>query len=227
MMNSNKSPIRNLYRFVLVLPLIVAAYFAVNPLMANPPSKIYMVRTFNELKDFVGYYQFEKDKDAYIQILIKGNNLVLKQMWDKEEITFEQKSDLEFYNKEHDFPLKFTRANGTITQVLAFSKDVWNKVKEYKPVIKKEVQLTSQQIKAFEGSYKLNGNEDAYLQMTAIGNNLVVKEMWSGKEIIIAPESETDFFGKDMRYPVKFSKDDRGGVKEALIFNKDVWVKVK
>jgi hypothetical protein len=228
MMNSNKSSARNLYKFLFVLPLVVAAYFAVNPVMANTADKKMAGNPANELKQFEGYYQFTEDKDSYIQILTKENHLVLKQLWDNKEITFEQKSDLEFYNTEHEFPLKFSKGdNGSITGVLAFSKDLWNKVKDYKPVVRKEILLPENQMKAYSGMYKLKAPQEAYLQFSVKGNYLLVKEMWSGKEILIAPESATDFFGKDMRYPVKFKKDAKGEIIEALIFDRDVWEKVK
>jgi hypothetical protein len=95
------------------------------------------VKDTQSLKNFEGYYQFENDKSTFLQITAKGNNLILKQLWDGKEIVFEQESELEFFNEEESFPLKFTKGqDGAITQVLAFDKDVWDKVKDYKPVIK-------------------------------------------------------------------------------------------
>src|SRR5689334_3278949 len=91
------------------------------------------------LKKFEGYYQFIDDTTRYLQITSQGNNLILRQLWDGKEINFEHKSDLEYYNDEYSFPLKFTGdKNGVITQVLAFDRDQWNKVKNYTPVVNKE-----------------------------------------------------------------------------------------
>src|SRR5689334_14421945 len=73
------------------------------------------------LKKFEGYYQFTEDTTRYLQITPQGNNLILHQLWDDKEISFERKSELEFYNGENSFPLKFSSdQKGSITQVLAF-----------------------------------------------------------------------------------------------------------
>jgi hypothetical protein len=76
-------------------------------------------------------FRFEQGHDAFIQIRATDTGLILKQMWDGKEIPFVAQSDLDFYCKEAQFPLKFTKdKNGTATQVLAFNRDLWNKVKE-------------------------------------------------------------------------------------------------
>ncbi|HZK63018.1 MAG TPA: hypothetical protein VFC34_02670, partial [Puia sp.] len=60
------------------------------------------------------------------------NNLVLKQMWDEKELMFVPQSPLEFSGKdEPGFTLKFIKGNnGTVTQVLALNRDLWDRVKE-------------------------------------------------------------------------------------------------
>jgi hypothetical protein len=86
-----------------------------------------------QLKALEGKYtfQFEKGKDAFIQISASSKGLVLKQMWDEKEIPFVAESELDFYNEEAKFPLKFTKdKSGNAIQVLAFNRDLWNKVKE-------------------------------------------------------------------------------------------------
>ena len=76
------------------------------------------------LKKFEGYYQFTNDTTTYLQITSQGNNLILHQLWDSKEISFERKSELEFLNEEQSFPLKFkTDQSGIITQVVAFDRD--------------------------------------------------------------------------------------------------------
>lgn len=85
------------------------------------------------LKALEGKYtfQFEQGNDAFIQIRASDTGLVLKQMWDGKEFSFAAQSDVDFYCKEAQFPLKFTKdKNGNATQVLAFNRDLWNKVKE-------------------------------------------------------------------------------------------------
>jgi hypothetical protein len=181
------------------------------------------------LTGFEGYYQLDDDKDQYLQIMVKNDKLVLKQLWDQREITFEQKSDLYFYNEELKFPLTFSKnANGEISQVLAFEHDTWIKVKNYKPVEKKSITLPAKTMQAYAGKYKISRDDhEAFLQFTVKGNALEVKELWSEKIYTIVPESELVFFAKNGYYPVEFTKDKDGNVTQALIFRRDVWVKVK
>ena len=61
-----------------------------------------------QLTEFEGYYQLDKNKSIYLQIMVKKNQLILKQLWDEREIPFEQKSALYFYNEEKSFPLTFS-----------------------------------------------------------------------------------------------------------------------
>ena len=67
------------------------------------------------LKAYEGYY---KMGDAYIHISAVLNSLVLKQMWDDQEIGFTAQTALEFANDDGSFPLKFTTAaDGTGGQI--------------------------------------------------------------------------------------------------------------
>lgn len=232
MMNSKKTSRNNWYKHALVLPLILAILFIINPfnaqsLQAQEIKKVVQLSP-QKLNVFEGFYQFQKNKDVFLQITAKENNLVLKQLWDGKELVFEQDSTLAFYCKAQSFPLKFKDSAGIIIQALAFNRDVWDKVKDYKPVIKKEVQLTLQQLKAFEGKYQMKGgDEDDFLQITAKGNNLILKQLWDGQEIIFVPESALEFFCKDRSFPLKFSKGEDGAITQVLAFNRDVWLKVK
>jgi hypothetical protein len=182
----------------------------------------------SKLKSFEGFYQFQDDKNVFLQIKAKGDSLVLKQLWDGREFAFAQTSPLEFYCEAQSFPLKFTDSAGSIIQDLAFNKDVWNKVKNYKPVVIKEIQLTPTQLKTFEGTYKMkSGDEDDVLQITSHGNNLILKQMWDGQEITFVPVSPLDFYCQQRSFPLKFTKDKDGTVTQVLAFNRDVWFKAK
>jgi uncharacterized protein YjhX (UPF0386 family) len=215
-------------KFILALPLLMATCFVVNPLRAEN-TNLKLPASIDQLSQFEGYYRLETDSNLYLQILVKNNKLVLKELWDNREITFEQKSDLSFYNDEASFPLAFSKnAKGEITEVLAFDRDNWIKVKGYKPVVKKEIMLSAEKMKAFAGKYRIGENgEERFLQFTVKGNTLEVAESWTDRVYTIVPESELSFFGKDIYYPVQFSKDKNGNVSQALIFNRDIWVKVK
>jgi hypothetical protein len=86
-----------------------------------------------KLREFEGRYtfQFEPGKGEYIDITAREDHLVLKENWSGNEIRFQPSGDLEFYNKDRAFPLKFTRDQaGKITQVLAFNRDRWTRVTE-------------------------------------------------------------------------------------------------
>jgi hypothetical protein len=216
------------YKLIFALPFLIAAYFVVNPVHAANINKKSRAAS-QQLSEFEGYYHLDKDSNLYLQILVKNNKLVLKQLWDEREIPFEQKSALSFYNDQESFPLTFSKnAKGEITELLAFDRDLWIKVKGYKPVEKKEITLSAKQMQGFAGKYRMaDGGQEVFLEFTVKGNSLEVKELWSDNLFTIVPESELVFFGKDRYYPVQFSKDKDGNITQALIFNKDTWVKVK
>ncbi len=228
MITLKKSSNRKMLKYIFVLPFVITACFAVYPVQAGIPNKTSSFSIL-QLTEFEGYYHADTDPNLYLQIMVKNDKLVLKQLWDNREITFEQKSALYFYNDEHSFPLTFSKgANGEITQVLAFERDTWIKDKNYKPVVKKEITLSAAQMQAFAGKYKMSNNgNDAFLQFTVKGNSIEVKELWSDKVFTIVPESELVFFGKGAYYPVQFSKDKDGNITQALIYNRDTWVRVK
>ena len=180
------------------------------------------------VKAFEGYYQFEGDKNTFLKITAKGDSLILKQLWDNKEFPFHQTAALEFYCDAESFPLKFKDSAGNITQVLAFNKDVWNKVKDYKPAVHKEIKLTPSELSAFEGDYKMQGgDEDDVLQISYKGDNLILKQLWDGQEISFKPESSLDFYCGEKSFPLKFTKDANGKITQVLAFNRDVWIKVK
>ena len=90
----------------------------------------------DDFKAYEGYYkfQFEPGKNEYIKIITKNNHLVLIETWNGAEITFEQKSELEFFNESRNYPIKFTKTKeGVIIEVLVHNKDVWKKANDYKP----------------------------------------------------------------------------------------------
>ena len=94
----------------------------------HPPVEIKL--TAQELKKFEGKYEFKDQKGTFIQITPTGSGLVLKQLWDNNQFDFVATSHLDFFVKTAPrFTLKFASNNaGAISQVLAFGKDVWDKV---------------------------------------------------------------------------------------------------
>ena len=86
-----------------------------------------------ELKALEGKYTLQNDhgEEMFLQIRATEKGLILKQGWDGQETPFVAISEVDFYCKERQFPLKFTKdKDGNATQVLAFKRDLWKKVKE-------------------------------------------------------------------------------------------------
>jgi hypothetical protein len=187
----------------------------------KPEVKKEMEHTPEQLKPFEGLYQFQNDSGRFIQFTVKGNILVLKQHWDGNEIHFVPQSELQFFSKVVPlFSLTFTKdKNGEITQVLAFKRDLWDKVKKYHP--------TYAQLKALEGKFQFKDDLDNYLQITAKENNLVVKQLWDGKEIILEPQTETYFYNNDQSYPLQIIKNKEGAVVQVEVLGIDLFNKVK
>lgn len=176
-----------------------------------------------ELKKLAGYYQSENMKSTYIQILSRDGQLVLKQLWDGKEITFTAGSALEFFVPEFNFPLKFTEENGTVSKVLAFNRDQWIKDTNYTPVIKKTVALTKEQLQAVEGKYRLQQNKELTVQIRAVDDHLLVKQLWDGQEIIFVAESALQFFAKDnQNFPIRFIKNDAGVITQVIAYERDM-----
>src|SRR3954470_23439217 len=113
-------------KFYFMNKIIVCKFILLGVFSLVCPTQIHSQQ--QPLKKFEGYYQFTNDTTTYLQITSQGNNLILHQLWDGKEISFERKSEFEFLNEEQSFPLKFTSdQDGTITQVTAFDRDLWNK----------------------------------------------------------------------------------------------------
>jgi hypothetical protein len=186
----------------------------------KPVVKKEMAHTPDQLQPFEGLYQLQNDKERFIQFSVKGNNLVLKQHWDGNEISFVPETTLDFFSREVPlFSLTFTKApDGSITQVLAFKRDMWDKVKKVHPA--------TQELKAIEGKYQFKDDPDNYIQITAIDNHLVVKQLWDSKEMIVEPQTETYFYNNTQSYPLQVIKGNDGVVTQVLILGMDLFNKV-
>jgi uncharacterized protein YjhX (UPF0386 family) len=232
MMNKKRSPILNLYKYALALPLLAGTYFIVNPLKARAmPLSNHQEAELpgrQDLKAFEGYYQFELNKDSYIQIRATGDQLILKQLWDDQEIVFKQQSSLEFSNQNKNFPLKFFKNDqGAVVQVLAFNRDHWNKVTNYAPP--KYIHLQPEALKPFEGYYQMKRDDGKmmYLQIEPIPDGLILHQGWDGREIKFRPKSATEFLGRNGTFHLEFTKDDNGNVTQVLALHRDLWKKMQ
>src|SRR4029077_1200138 len=143
------------------------------------------------------------------------------------EIVLDQQDSLNFLSNENSMTLAFTKNTyGYVTQVLVFDRDVWIKVKDYKPVVKKQVQLNPAQLKACEGRYtfQFEPGKDQYIQISAKENGLQLKQAWDGQEIELLAESELSFFGKvNPRFVLLFAKDANGRLTQVMINKRDLW----
>ena len=186
--------------------------------------------TPEELKAFEGYYQFENNSKAYLQISAKGNGLITKQLWDEKEFFIIPTSPLEFYCQNEEFPAKFTKgSDGKVMSVLVFNRDDWKKVPDSSYTPPKFITLTPEKLKTFEGkfTFQFEPGNDAYIQITAYEDYLVLTESWSGNKIRFSPVSELEFYSKERAFPLRFTRDKNGTVTSVLAFNRDLWTKVR
>jgi hypothetical protein len=213
------------------IPAVLLFLMLISPIMLcaqTTGNKVTGQLGTNKLNIFNGRYISPHNKAIYLQITATDGHLVLKQSWDGEEISFDKKGDLDFYNDEHSFPLKFTKSGtGAITQVLAFDRDLWIKGDDnYQFVPQKTIQLTAAQLKTLEGKYQAKDG-DNFLQITATTDHIILKQLWDDKEITFSPISEVDFVNDAQTFPLKFTKGSDGLATQVLAFNTDMWVKVK
>jgi len=97
----------------------------------KPITKKIVALTPKQWKSLDGLYELEGNKDLHLQFTSGNDKLILKQLWDGREVIFEAESEVEFFNRDSVFPLKFTKnAQGESIQVLAFEHDVWKRVNE-------------------------------------------------------------------------------------------------
>jgi hypothetical protein len=226
MMNLKKSSNATAYKYAFVLLLVAASYFLINPLSASALRKN-VIGTAQGVKKFEGYYVLNgKKKGNVIQIIANDNGLVLKQLWDYRQIAFTTTGPLTFSTKENpSFTLQFTSDNaGSITQVLAFGKDVWVKDNNYH--LPTEIKLAAQDLKKFDGYYEREDKKGGFLQISSTSNGLVLKQLWDYKIIDFAASGPLDFFARTgPGFTLQFTGDGTGHITQVLAFGKDVWVR--
>jgi hypothetical protein len=182
------------------------------------------------LSAFAGKYQFTENKMTFLQISTKDSGLLLKQLWDNQEISFKRTGALTFYNDERSFPLAFAKdSQGRVNQVLAFERDLWKRVPDnYQPELQKIVKLSQQQLKACEGKYQLQGgDQDLFLTIAAAEDHLLLTQLWNQQQVSLWPVAPLDFFNDKQTFPVKFSSDANGVINQLVANGRDKWMKVK
>ena len=188
----------------------------------KPIVKLEMKHTPEQLKPLEGIYSLQNNQQQrFIQFTVKQNQLILKQHWDGTEQTLLPETELSFFIKDQTlFSLVFSKdANGVINQALVNKRDNWTKIVP--------VHLTNDQLKVFEGKYQFKDDPDNLLQLSAKGQQLVVKQIWDGKEISLTPQTDTYFYNNEESYSLLFNKDADGNFTQLRLLGIDVFTKVK
>lgn len=184
-----------------------------------------------QLQAFAGYYQSPQNKDLVVQFSAIENGLFAKLLWNNSEIRLTPESAMGFVSKGagENGPIHIVfhlDPKGVINQVDVANNGTWNRIKDYKPVVKKEMEHTPAQLLRFRGLYQLQGDNTRFLQFSVQDNNLVLKQLWDGNEISFLPESELRFFSKQIpQFSLDFSKDTDGVITQVVAFKHDVWIK--
>jgi hypothetical protein len=186
----------------------------------KPVVKIEMKHSPDDLKRFEGLYQLDSEQ-RFVQFRVKENSLVLKQYWDGNQISFVPETAMDFFSKEIPlFSLSFTAGqDGNITRAIAFRHDLWIKLKK--------ASLTTEELKSYEGKYRSADDPDNMIELSASHNNLIVKQGWDGKEIVLEPLTKTYFYNEAESYPLQVIKDSQGIITQVSVFGIDQFNKVK
>jgi hypothetical protein len=187
-----------------------------------------------QLKAFEGYYRDPQNKEMVVHVLVQRDTLVVKPLWSDFTAHLLPKGDLVFQSIEAvergPIDIAFSRdSTGDIAAIdLGNTGDKWNRDKDYKPVVKKEMEHTPAQLKPYEGVYRLDHEGERFLEFFVKDNNLILKQLWDGTEIPFHPENTEDFYTEKISiFSLHFTKDQTGNVTQVLAFGHDLWVKTK
>jgi len=178
----------------------------------HPVEKKEMAHSPEQLKAFEGLYQLQGESARYIQFMVNGNELILKQHWDDaREIPFVPESELNFFSRQiPQFTLAFTRdQQGSITQVLAFGRDLWVKTK--KP------SLSAAQLKTYEGQYKSADDPDNQVRLEAGAGGLRLIQLWDKKVVGLQALTDTYFYNPDPFFSLQITTGTDGKVQRLLL----------
>ncbi|TDW96983.1 hypothetical protein [Dinghuibacter silviterrae] len=187
----------------------------------HPVEKKEMAHTPDQLKRFEGLYQFQEDPTRFVQLMVKGNELVLKQHWDGREIPFVPETELAFFSRQiPQFNLSFTKdPQGNITELLAFGRDRW--IKTQNPT------LSSAQLQSYEGQFQSADDPDNQIQLVATDKGLKVVQLWDKKEVPLLPLTDTYFNNEALSFPLNIIKDPATGtIKQVKVLGDQLFNKV-
>ena len=211
-----------------VTAMLIALSFGISASLAQP------ALSPAQLKDYEGYYRSSGMRDLVIHVVLHKDTLLAKPLW--VDLTFHliPKAELVFHTIEPveraPVDIRFFRDSaGAVAALDLDNKGVkWNREKDYKPLVFKEMVHTPDQLKPYEGVYRLNREGERFIQFIVRDNRLILKQEWDGTEIPFAPENEQDFFTEKIpAFSLKFTKDQSGNVTQVLAFGRDLWIKTK
>jgi hypothetical protein len=217
--------------FACLFFFLVAPLRAQDPAQAGAPQKDIRLSP-EKLKACEGFFQSPQNKEMVIQFSTEDNGLTAKLLWADRRFKLLAQSDSGFITADspegRPIPVKFVKDNqGIFSSALVNGGDVWVRIKDYKPLVRKEIEHTPAQLKVFEGVYVLRGDAK-YLQIMEKDNNLILKQDWDGRQTSFVPDSAAHFFCKDqILFTLRFKKNSSGEVTEMSAFDRDKWDKVK
>ncbi len=136
-MNAKDKPLLNLIKYAFIIPIIALVYTVVTPFHASALDKIKTMKLIDdhEYHDYLGYYEFERDKGSFVRIMMKDETLIMNTLWNNKKIFFKKQSEKDFINTEGAITLAFPRNfEGAVKGLVAFGDDRWTKVQKYIPV---------------------------------------------------------------------------------------------
>ncbi len=197
--------------FLCLLPALLMAQAADNPAYDT------------SLKEFEGYFQLP-NRIAYLEIKQQGNDLMATQIWDKREYLLIRKSDLEFESKNEEYQCVFSKdGSGKIGSLKAMDRIILTKV-NFDP--NQEAILAPERLRALEGKYQFSKDKKMLIELSTKDNSILLEQQWDGKVVVFSPLSETNFYNKEMRFPLTFVKQD-DVVRQLICFENDVWDKIQ
>jgi hypothetical protein len=217
---------------IILAALICPDIFITLPVKAQEPQRpatnratVHLSR--EELKAFEGVFRFPNDTNRDIRFAVRNDTLTAGFIINANVVVLLPDTGLSFVVKDGGDRIVFRKnAAGVVSQVY-LGNNVWNRVANYKPVVKKEMEHRPDQLRPFEGLYQLRNNPNMFLRFTVKENNLVLKQLWDGNEIFFVPEGELDLFAKAIpAFTLHFTKETDGTISQVLAFKRDLWIKV-
>ena len=189
----------------------------------------------DQLKAYEGYYQMSGNENVKVRLVLVENYLHLKPIWNEVDIRLVPVSDSVFSsgNGENGKPQYLTFVKDTHGVIQRFTtgggeENYFNRLKDYKPVERKEIAHTPKQLKVFEGIYQSQRDPDDIVGLSERDNKLVMKQYWNGEDVLFVPDSTLHFFSREQRLlNLKFNRGADGSIGSVEAFNKEKFDKIR